>query len=47
MCSIVNLESGKADINVFQKVEIELKFCTVAKLEELNNFCLDQNEGYP
>ena len=26
---------------------IELKFCTVAKLEELNNFCLDQNEGYP
>ena len=35
------------DHNFSRPARIELKFCTVAKLEELNNFCLDQNEGYP
>ena len=35
------------DHNFSRPARIELKFCTVAKLEELNNFCLDQNESYP
>ena len=29
------------DHNFSRPARIELKFCTVAKLEELNNFCLD------
>ena len=35
------------DHNFSRPARIELKFCRVAKLEELNNFCLDQNESYP
>ena len=41
------LHKTSFDHNFSRPARIELKFCTVAKLEELNNFCLDQNEGYP
>ena len=34
------------DHNFSRPARIELKFCTVAKLEELHNFCLDRNKGY-
>ena len=35
------------DHNFSRLARIAPRFCRVAKLEELNNFCLDRNKGYP